>query len=463
LYNQDNHDEINKKILSQALLKTGKMLLRALNGFLSPFIKVLILKAVMLLGVLFLVLIVYSFVFILPKYIIQEKIDSGKAAVISLFNFGDENLSGWSEEDDQKLQKRYVELTESWKEGLTEYQQEQAGEYALSWAVLAAIDRVVGDPACNPEVKEGKIVPQPEKHYEMLKPQFSWKESTITRVIEWKEKKTNIIRDEVGNIIDRTEKIVDRKRTETEKVMLLVTADTYEANYSYQYETVTNSTGKAGLNSSKVTETKEVVSNIQETGPYYQGLLVVLREYDLDGQEQMNLEFILELTTVYDEDYQYSLEERWLSINSSIDFTKSYFDSEIGEIIWPLDQQYKNISSPFGYRIHPILKIKKLHTGIDLPAPKGTPIYAIGNGYIIFAGNLKGYGKTTIIDHGKGLFSLYGHMSKHEISVENTVQTGNIIGYVGSTGYSTGNHLHYEIREVRSGSINYINPLTFYK
>jgi murein DD-endopeptidase MepM/ murein hydrolase activator NlpD len=144
--------------------------------------------------------------------------------------------------------------------------------------------------------------------------------------------------------------------------MLLVSADTYEAGYTYEYETATDTTGTAGLNSKKITETKEVVKNVQETGPYYQRLVDLLLEYDFSGDER-NLEFILELAATYDEDYQYSLEDRWLSLNASIDFTRSCFDSDIGTIIWPLDQKYKNISSPYGYRIHPTLKKRKLHTG----------------------------------------------------------------------------------------------------
>src|SRR5690606_20945783 len=115
-----------------------------------------------------------------------------------------------------------------------------------------------------------------------------------------------------------------------------------------------------GLDSKRIIETKEVVKTVQETGPYYQPLSNLLAEYDFDGQEQTNLEFILELATVYDKDYEYSLGERWLSLNSSIDFTKSKFNSDIGTIIWPLDQQYTRISSSYGYRIHPITKKRKL-------------------------------------------------------------------------------------------------------
>ena len=200
-------------------------------------------------------------------------------------------MSGWSEEEDQKLYNKYIELTEKWREGLTEYQQEQAEDYALSWGVLAAVDRVVGDSSFNPDIKKGEIIPQPEKHYEILKPEFTWKESTITRIIEWKEKHTEIVRDQQGNVSQKTE-IVDKERTVTEKVMLLVSADTYEAGYTYEYETATNTTGTAGLNSKKITETKEVVKNVQETGPYYERLVDLLAEYDF-SRDEMNLEFIL--------------------------------------------------------------------------------------------------------------------------------------------------------------------------
>jgi murein DD-endopeptidase MepM/ murein hydrolase activator NlpD len=101
-------------------------------------------------------------------------------------------------------------------------------------------------------------------------------------------------------------------------------------------------------------------------------------------------------------------------------------------------------SSGFGLRIHPIFHREKMHTGIDLAAPKGTPIYAAGAGVVVFAGWKNGYGNVVELDHGFGYHTLYGHSSKLLVQVGDTVGRGSVIALVGSTGNSTGCHLHYE-------------------
>lgn len=105
------------------------------------------------------------------------------------------------------------------------------------------------------------------------------------------------------------------------------------------------------------------------------------------------------------------------------------------------------ISSGFGYRIHPILGRRRLHTGIDFAAPEGTPIYAAAAGEIFHAGWLGGYGRCIIILHGDGISTLYGHCSVLEVAPGQYVRRGQMIGRVGSTGFSTGPHLHFEVRK----------------
>ncbi len=103
------------------------------------------------------------------------------------------------------------------------------------------------------------------------------------------------------------------------------------------------------------------------------------------------------------------------------------------------------ISSPFGYRIHPILHTRRFHNGIDLAAPTGTRIKAAGTGKVIFAGWKGAYGNCIIIDHGSGWSTMYGHCSKLSVSRGQTVRKGQTIGRVGSTGWSTGPHLHWTV------------------
>ena len=105
------------------------------------------------------------------------------------------------------------------------------------------------------------------------------------------------------------------------------------------------------------------------------------------------------------------------------------------------------LRSRFGYRIHPIFKTRRLHTGVDLAAPAGTPIYAAGDGVITYYKWQSGYGNKVEIQHVNGYETAYGHMSRYADGLRegSQVRQGQVIGYVGTTGQSTGNHLHYEI------------------
>ena len=106
------------------------------------------------------------------------------------------------------------------------------------------------------------------------------------------------------------------------------------------------------------------------------------------------------------------------------------------------------ISSGFGTRRHPIFGYRRMHTGTDFAAPRGTPIYATANGKVRFVGRKGGYGKAIELSHFDGITTLYGHMSQYKkgLGPGNTIKRGDVIGYVGSTGSSTGNHVHYEFR-----------------
>lgn len=114
-----------------------------------------------------------------------------------------------------------------------------------------------------------------------------------------------------------------------------------------------------------------------------------------------------------------------------------------GIFIWPVSGY---ITSDFGNRTHPIFKVTSFHSGIDIGASSGTSIKAADSGEVMYAGWRGGYGRTVIIDHGSGETSLYGHCSSLNVSEGQTINKGDIIASVGSTGYSTGPHLHFEIR-----------------
>ncbi len=116
------------------------------------------------------------------------------------------------------------------------------------------------------------------------------------------------------------------------------------------------------------------------------------------------------------------------------------------------------ITSAFGYRMHPIFHVRKMHTGVDMHAGMGTPINAAESGTVISAGWRGGYGKCVVISHGGNLATLYGHLSSIQVSAGEQVGRGEVIGEVGSTGYSTGPHLHFEVR-VGGSPVNPANYL----
>lgn len=129
-----------------------------------------------------------------------------------------------------------------------------------------------------------------------------------------------------------------------------------------------------------------------------------------------------------------------------------------GVMSWPVPG-HTRISSPYGYRIHPVFKTKKLHTGIDIPASRGTNVIAAADGTVIYSGSLGGYGKTIMIDHGGGIVTLYGHNSSLVVSEGTEVKKGDTIAKIGSTGISTGPHCHFEVR--KNGS--YVDPIPWLK
>lgn len=122
-------------------------------------------------------------------------------------------------------------------------------------------------------------------------------------------------------------------------------------------------------------------------------------------------------------------------------------------VIFPVRQPV--LSSGFGWRRHPIRKVRQFHTGIDIPKAKGTPVYATGNGIVIRKGYCSGYGYYIEIRHAGSFRSFYAHLSKTLVNTGDSVVITQQIGFVGNTGVTTGNHLHYEIRKGK----RFLNPV----
>ncbi|MBL0764843.1 M23 family metallopeptidase [Marivirga atlantica] len=123
------------------------------------------------------------------------------------------------------------------------------------------------------------------------------------------------------------------------------------------------------------------------------------------------------------------------------------------------NKELKRLASGYGMRMHPILKVVRMHEGCDFSAPRGTPIYATGDGEVVRISNTYGgFGKLVVIDHGYGFVTKYAHMSSFNVKKGDKVKRGDCIGFVGNTGSSTAPHLHYEIHHKGKP----INPIHYF-
>ncbi len=308
------------------------------------------------------------------------------------------------------------------------------------------------------------------------------------------EKSINTTEDE----IDKTKaeiKTVERK-IETTKEDIRVTQERYDKNYELRKERMV-AYYKAGTVSleeqvSKIDSEPDrmyMEKAIEKVITYDTELIDALErdrialeqkkaELDTENTRLANLKKDLEvklasLNTTKEKRTQYLgiLENNHDELEKSVDDMKKEADrltKEIaaaaskntkytgGKMVWPLPGAY-TITSPFGNRLHPILKVYKLHTGVDIAGSNcnGKPVVAAAAGTVIVAKYSSSYGNYVVIDHGGGITTLYAHSSKLEVKAGDKVKAGQEIMKVGTTGYSTGPHLHFEVRE--NGT--YVDPI----
>jgi len=152
-----------------------------------------------------------------------------------------------------------------------------------------------------------------------------------------------------------------------------------------------------------------------------------------------------------------AMEEQSAQIEKDILAAQRAVEYAGGEMLWPAPGNYR-VTSSFGGRTDPITGVWTNHGGTDIAGPYGAPIVSANSGVVLYAGWHYSYGNYVIVDHGGGISTLYGHASKLLVSKGQKVTRGDIIALVGSTGYSTGNHLHFEVRinGVRTQPMDYL-------
>lgn len=188
------------------------------------------------------------------------------------------------------------------------------------------------------------------------------------------------------------------------------------------------------------------------------------QQIDTAKEEKEKASIILQNTKVMKDTYTSQLTDQEKQIQSEIDAYQAQLnqiEAEIqsitansliinpnyigGEMLWPLPG-YTKLSSTFKMRVHPITGVYKLHTGIDIPAPKGTNFLAANDGVVVKAEYNTAYGNMVMIDHGGGVSTLYAHGSEIKVTLGQTVKKGDVVLLVGDTGYATGAHGHFEVR-----------------
>jgi murein DD-endopeptidase MepM/ murein hydrolase activator NlpD len=219
-----------------------------------------------------------------------------------------------------------------------------------------------------------------------------------------------------------------------------------------------------GLLRTSTKQLKQEQNELQQKRYQLDATIDSIQSYQVQISQQVREESALRQKYLNDAAYYERLEMQLLAESASISRQLRSLSrvkkvaQSTGQLMWPLSGK---LTSNFGYRMHPIHGRRIMHTGLDISRSTGTPIVAADGGQVFFAGWRGGYGKAVILNHGskgsQNLATLYGHMSSIAVGSGQTVNKGQVIGYVGSTGHSTGPHLHFEVRV--NGSP--VNPLSY--
>lgn len=429
---------------------------------------------------------IFAMIFLIPKYIVKDMEERGSSSygkLVAIFNTG--SRDDWKLEDDQKLYGKYQELNNNWLAGFMDqeilnnlnvdycegnaveqnasvsgvwgrfYENDsgipaevtQVKQHIVNWPLLAAVDRVTGDPVITG--LRGRRA-DPEGNFKKLKPELTWRNFELRYYCTWTENSSTD-----GEAPNSFTKIYKHN------VKLLQEVKSYEADkIVYEWEAKQYS-----YQDSRTDFMEEafypVLKKVSYQGPYFGKLRNLLANYNL--VKGSDIEFVLYLAMNFNQEFKYNtalISGNMTELNIDTE-NNSYFQVDsLGEKYqWPTGE-YIIISSGFGWRMHSVLGDLRFHKGIDIVAPGGSPVFSVWDGEVIVAGWIPGYGKTVLINHGE-YRSLYAHLMSLEVMLGQKVRQGDEIGKVGSTGLSTGEHLHFEIRS-GIGETYYHDPLSVY-
>lgn len=218
---------------------------------------------------------------------------------------------------------------------------------------------------------------------------------------------------------------------------------------------------KAGLEETKQTlekAQKELEAKSAEASSLLNELIAKGEEYlkyveECEEQDRIMMEQIADKQHQYDK-AKYS---EWLATSVPPTTRPSGRPNTVGGVTWLVPTQNYRITSPYGMRVHPVYGYPKMHTGVDLAAPYNTPIYASRAGVVVWAGWGSTGGWWVKVDHGDGFATTYLHMTRYIVKIGDFVEAGQVLGYMGSTGVSTGSHLHFGV--MKDGK--WVDPLKY--
>ncbi|MDQ6422638.1 M23 family metallopeptidase [Paenibacillus sp. LHD-117] len=435
-----------------------------INRWISRITLLVGLKVVLIMGIALLLIVLISSAF---------SIISGKAAISQFLNKGDQ---------DEDIQ--YDLISESWMDkvswtdpasgqrqtGLNSEMRQQLkeaeiGDYkGLLWVFGQVEDpcelECVGKLAEVLEPKEVKI-----EYFDVVTETTTVTTTTKIKPPAPSTSPTNTNDKESGS--DTKPTVTSESSTTTTKKAFITSLVTYNGLHSFKYmnkKTTSTSTSSSQTES----EQKEVVTTTVTTTPMllsvereidYAMLYEAMKEVRMDEEDENEFRFVLNQALAYDPNfYDDGLFEEG---QSEVDRSGQIIDVPADTLLaWPVPS-LKKISSHFGMRVHPITGERRLHSGMDIPAPKGTDVIAADEGVVIRANYNSISGNNIKIQHPSGYITWYMHLSKTYVKEDDSVKRGEVIGAVGSTGRSTGPHLHFEVFE--PGAANSTNPIPFFK